>query len=137
MAAHRDVPDAVLHRLRRICVALPEVREEEAWAGTRWRIRTKTFAHVVMIDDGWPPAYARAARSDGPLVVLTFRAADAELDALTHTGPPFFKPPWFPDIVGLGIDDGTDWEEVAELVTESYRLLAPRKLAVQVGPARE
>ena len=90
-----------------------------------------------MIEDGWPPAYARAAGSDGPLVVLTFRAAGPELDALAHAGAPFFKPPWFADIVGMTIGDDTDWDEVAELVTESYRLLAPKKLGILVDPARE
>ena len=35
-----------------LCLALPEAYEEEAWVGTRWRIRTKTFAHVLMIDRG-------------------------------------------------------------------------------------
>ena len=137
MTQHRDVPPAIVDRLRALCLALPETLEEDAWAGIRWRIRTKTFAHVVMIDDGWPPAYARAAGSEGPLVVLTFRAAGPELDALVHTGAPFFKPPWFADIVGMAITDDVDWDEVTELVTESYRLLAPRKLAMLVDPAPE
>lgn len=137
MAEHREVPPEVVDRLRSICLALPEVREEDAWAGTRWRIRSKTFAHVVMVDGGWPPAYARAAGSDGPLVVLTFRSAGPELDALEHAGPPFFSPPWFPDLVGMALDAdaNVDWVEVAELVTESYRLLAPKKLGMLVDPA--
>jgi hypothetical protein len=29
-----------------------------------------------------------------------------------------------------------DWDEVAVVVTESYRLLAPAKLAAAVGPSR-
>jgi len=33
-----------------------------------------------------------------------------------------------PTVVGLVIDAHTDWSEVAELVTESYCLLAPKKL---------
>lgn len=132
MAARRDVPIPVLDRLRAVCLALPEVREEEAWAGTRWRVRTKTFAHAVMIDGGWPPAYARAAGDDGPLVVVTFRSSGPELDALAHAGAPFFKPPWFPDIVGSAVTDTTDWGEVAELLTESYRMLAPRALRMRL-----
>ena len=45
-------------------------------------------------------------------------------------GPPFFKPVWFRDIVGLVLPDdpaAVDWDEVTELVTESYRCwrLAP------------
>ena len=46
-------------------------------------------------------------------------------------GPPFFKPVWFRDIVGLVLPAdpaAVDWDEVAELVTESYRLLAPKRL---------
>jgi hypothetical protein len=112
---------------------LPEAREEQAWVGTRWRIRTKTFAHVVQIADGWPPAYADAAGSAGPLTVLTFRSTGDELDAFAHLGPPFFRPVWFPDIVGMAVDGETDWTEAGELVTDSYCLLAPRKLADRVA----
>lgn len=132
MAVRPEVPPATVARLRDICLDLPETREEQAWVGTRWRIRAKTFAHVVHIADGWPPAYAHAAGSDGPLSVLTFRAAGDELDAFAHLGPPFFRPVWFPDIVGLHIDESTNWAEVTELVIDSYCLLAPSKLAGQV-----
>jgi hypothetical protein len=117
-----------LDRVRAICLALPEAVEEQAWVGTRWVIRKKNFAHVVDIVGGHPPAYAEAAGSDDA-TVLTFRCPPDDLDALTHAGPPFFKPVWFPDIVGLHLTDATDWTEVAELVTDSYRLLAPKRLA--------
>ena len=63
--------------------------------------------------------------------MLTFRSSGEELDALTEIGPPFFKPVWFPNIVGLVLPadpSAVDWDEVAELVTESYRLLAPKRL---------
>ncbi len=66
--------------------------------------------------------------------MLTFRATGDELLALTHAGPPFYKPPWSPTIVGMVLDVDTDWTEVAELVTESYRACAPQKLAR--APAR-
>jgi predicted DNA-binding protein (MmcQ/YjbR family) len=132
MAERASVPERIVEELRAVCLALPETREELAWVGTRWRVRTKTFAHVVMIDDGWPPAYAQAAGSDGPLVVLTFRSAGAELEALTHAGHPYFKPVWFADIVGLAIEPQTSWSEVAELLTESYCNLAPQKLVDRV-----
>ena len=127
-----DVPAEIVTELRSICLGLPAAREEQAWVGTRWRVRTKTFAHVLAIDAGWPPAYARAAGSDGPLVVMTFRSAGEELAALSAAGPPFFKPVWFPDIVGMVLDDEPDWEEVAELLTESYCVLAPPALVAMV-----
>lgn len=132
MTAHVPVDAAVVAALRAVCAALPESYEEPAWVGTRWRIRTKTFAHVVAVADGRPAAYARALGHDGPATVVTFRSSGEELAALTASGPPFFKPPWWNDIVGVTIDGDTDCDEIAELVTESYCALAPKKLAETV-----
>ena len=84
---------------------------------------------MLVIADGWPPAYARAAATEGPTTVLMFRSAGPELAALLATGAPFFGTPWRADEVGVHLDASTDWEELAELVTESYCLLAPAKLA--------
>jgi hypothetical protein len=125
--------DDAIARLRTICLDLPEAYEEQAWVGTRWVIRRHTFAHVLAVDDGWPPAYARAAGSAGPLTVLTFVSAGAELEVLRGAGPPFFRPPWRRNLVGLVIGSAVDWDEVAELMTESYCVLAPRKLVRSVG----
>jgi hypothetical protein len=126
------VTPEIVAKLRSVCLGLPEAYEEPAWVGTRWRIRTRTFAHVLTVDAGWPPAYARAAGSDGPMTVLTFRSSGPELDALRHTGAPFFAPPWRADEVGMVLDQDIDWDEVAQLVTESYCLLAPKKLSDSV-----
>jgi hypothetical protein len=132
MVDRPEVDSATIAALRTACAGLPEAYEEAAWVGTRWRIRTRTFAHVVVIADGHPPAYARAAGTDGPVTVLTFRAAGPELAALSAAGPPFFAPVWFGDMVGLVLDETTDWDEVRELLVESYCKLAPKKLAEQV-----
>jgi hypothetical protein len=121
-------------RVRAVCLGLPEAHEELAWVGIRWRIRSRTFAHVLTIADGWPPAYAHAAGTEGPAQVLMFRSTGPELDALRHAGPPFFPTPWRPDEVGVHLTPDTDWAEVAELVTESYRLQAPKRLAERCPP---
>ena len=52
--------------------------------------------------------------------------------ALRAAGPPFFVPVWFPDILGLVLADPVDWTEVTELVTESYRHLAPKQLVARL-----
>ncbi|HEV2782546.1 MAG TPA: MmcQ/YjbR family DNA-binding protein [Actinophytocola sp.] len=129
---YADVPAEVLARLRPLCLGLPEAYEEQAWVGTRWRIRKRTFAHVLAIDSGYPPAYARAVPVDGPVTVMTFRSRGPELAVLANAGPPFYKPDWAPDVVGMVLDAGTDWTEVAELLTESYCVLAPKKLVALV-----
>ncbi len=135
MVVRLKVDSGIVERLRRLCLALPETREERAWVGTRWCVRAHPFAHVVAIDNAWPPAYAAAANSDGPLTVLTFRSSGPELVALANAGAPFFKPVWFSDIVGVALTHETDWTEIAELLTESYCCLAPRKLVAEVRRA--
>ena len=126
-------PGEVVAAVGAVCGALPETREEAAWVGTRWRVRSKTFAHVLTIDAGWPPAYARAAATDGPAMVLMFRSTGEELAALRVGSPPFFAPPWRADEVGLVLGDDIDWDEVRELLTESYCACAPAKLVALVA----
>ena len=132
MPDRAEVDPDVVARLRTICLGLPDANEEEAWVGTRWRVRGKTFAHVLAVADGWPPAYARAASTDGPALVLTFRSRGPELDALGEVGQPFFRPVWHPEAVGMTLGDDVDWDEVAELLTESYCTLAPPSLVARV-----
>ena len=96
--------------------------------GTRWSVRKRNFAHVLMIGEGWPPAYAKAAGSDGPLCVLTFRTRGPQFDPPSFKRLPFFRPMWFPNIMGMHLDSRTDWERVARLLIVSYRVLAPQKL---------
>lgn len=67
---------SILEKTRDVCLARPMVTEEEAWVGTRWSVRRKTFAHLVPVIDGWPPIYARVLGSSGPAFLLTFRTPD-------------------------------------------------------------
>jgi predicted DNA-binding protein (MmcQ/YjbR family) len=127
-----DVPDGVLGELSAICLALPEAYQETAWRGIRWRIRSRTFAHVLAIDEDEPSVYVRAAGPDGAATLLTFQCPADEIDALVRSGHPFFKPDWSPTIVGMVIEADVDWTEVTELLTESYCLLAPKKLVTLV-----
>jgi hypothetical protein len=128
-----DLPPKLLAKLRSICLRLPEAREEPAWVGIRWVIRKRNFAHVLEIDRGWPPAYARAAASDGPLIVVTFRTSDAMYTTFADAGQRFFQAEWGTrwgtHVVGMRLDGRVNWEEVELLLVESYRLLAPKRLA--------
>jgi hypothetical protein len=134
---HAEVAPEIVARLQLVCLDLPEAYEEAAWVGTRWLVRKKAFAHVLMIAGGWPPAYAKAARNDGPICVLTFRSPKPAVDAPRFQRDPFFRPVWFPNIVGMVIDARTDWYEVGALLTRSYCVLAPKKLAALVDAAPE
>ena len=67
--------------------------------------------------------------------MLTFRARGAELAALASAGYPYYHPGWGRDAVGMVLGDHVDWDEVAELLTESYCILAPKKLIAQARTA--
>ena len=117
MTEYADVPPGILAELRSACLDLPDAYEEQAWAGTRWRIRKRTFAHVRTFDS-----------AEAPLTVVTFRSSGPELDVLLGTGHPFFRPGWGTNVVGMVLGADVDWAEVGELMTESYCVMAPKKL---------
>ena len=125
--------DTIIERVGTICEAFPDAYRETAWLGMRWRIRAKTFAHVAPIENGSPPAYSAASGLTDDAIVVTFQSTGDELEVLTTIGLPYFKPTWSPTIVGLVLTGDTDFDEVAELLTESYCLQAPQKLAMQVS----
>lgn len=113
-----EVPDAMVRRLRAVLDELPECVEEDAWVGVRWRVGHATVAHVFGGED--------------QLFRVTFRAEPGEVMAFEHLGPPYFRVGWGGNAVGVLLDDDTDWDELAELVTDSYCLQAPQRLAARV-----
>ena len=60
--------------------------------------------------------------------VRTLCLALPEVTALLSIGHPFFASRAGRDRIRVLLTDDTDWEEIRELVTESYRILAPKKL---------
>lgn len=123
MPEYADVPDDVLAALRRICLGLPDAYEEQAWAGRRWCVRKRTFVHALTVE---------SPKHGGPVTVMSFRSSEPELGVLRNSGHPFFWPGWGTNVVGMVLEDGVDWNEVAELLTESYCIMAPKKLAALV-----
>jgi hypothetical protein len=127
-----DVSPEVLAELRSICLGLPETYEEPAWVGRRWCIRKKNFAHVFHADDTGPPSMARIAKALGAVTMVVFRSSGPELVALRNSGPPFFYAGWGRDVIAMALHDDTNWAEVSELLTESYCVMAPKKLQALV-----
>lgn len=120
MPKRPDVPEAYLARLRERLALLPECREEDAWTGVRWRVggSTATVAHIFGGED--------------QLFRIVFRAEPEEVMAFQHLGAPYFKGEWGGNVVGMLVDDDTDWDELEELLTDSYCLQAPQRLVDQV-----
>jgi hypothetical protein len=125
-----DVPPEIEDRLRAICGSLPDAYEEEAWVGVRWRVRKRTFAQACAVDPGDATSHAvKVLAPDEPLNVLTFRVPDDDVAGLVASGYPFYPLCWGTNVVGMVLGTATDWEEVEELLTDSYRIQAPKKLS--------
>jgi hypothetical protein len=113
--------DRRLIRLTEICAALPETTREYNGQHATFRVRNKTFAYFL--DDH---------HGDG-IVAVTCKAPWGETDLLIASDPDrFYKPAYIGPRgwVGLRLDRGSiDWAEVADLVTDSYLMTAPKRLA--------
>jgi predicted DNA-binding protein (MmcQ/YjbR family) len=115
-----SVQDAA-DRLREICLALPEAVEKPFGGHTApaYRVRDKLF--VMTSEDG---------------TTLTFKAGPGVQEALVSSAPDrFFVPKhvgskgW----VGARLDADHDWDEIAELIEDSYRLIAPKRLSARLS----
>ena len=110
-----------IERLRAICLALPEAVEKEAWGDPTFRVRDKIFA--------------MEKRGDGR-VSLWCKAPPGAQAVLVGADPArFFVPPYVGRMgwIGMRLDDGPDWEEVAALVRRSHGLVAPKRLRALPG----
>jgi predicted DNA-binding protein (MmcQ/YjbR family) len=128
MSTPLEIPQDVLERVRALCLALPEVtvRVDESRISARstaWSfdIRRRSFCLLVAV----------RAQTGKPVPRLVLRAHPRDREALVSIGHPYFAPRAghrHRDRIGVRLADDTDWEEIRDLVTESYRLLAPKKL---------
>jgi predicted DNA-binding protein (MmcQ/YjbR family) len=106
-----------IDRLRAICLVLPEAVEKEAWGDPTFRVREKIFA--------------MAKRGDGRVSVWCKAPPGSQMVLVGADPERFFIPPYVghKGWVGIRLDDAPDWSEVAQVVSQSYRLIAPKRLA--------
>jgi predicted DNA-binding protein (MmcQ/YjbR family) len=113
-----EADEGMFARVRALCVALPEATvHSDRWAH-KFTVSRRVFAYLFAIDDP----------QGEQIMVLVCRADPEERAALVQGGHPYFAPNSGTDRIGIVLDDETDWTEVAELVAESYRLNAPKRL---------
>jgi hypothetical protein len=121
------VIDEALERLAGICMALPEASREPSPSGwhTSFRVRGKVF--------GW---YLDDHHGDGRVAFCCKAAPGVQGELIAADPERFFSPAYLGSKgwvgVRLDLDSGVDWDEVDELARDSYRLIAPKRLAAQV-----
>lgn len=112
--------DDTVKRLRDICLALPEAAEKPFGGHTApaFRVREKLF--LMTSEDG---------------ETMTFKAGPGVQQALVSSAPErFFVPAYVGSKgwVGAHLDADHDWDEIAELIEDSYRMIAPKRLAARL-----
>ena len=121
------MPARPLTRLRRLCLALPEAHEVEAWGEPTFRVRNKLFA-----------MYAAATKHHGGgRPAVWFKAGPGNQELMVKAAPDrFFVPPYAGPSgwVGAWLDGRVDWSELEVLLGEAYRLVAPKRLISQLVP---
>lgn len=117
----------VLKRLSDICLSLPEAtmvagEETEWWA---FKVRDKNFVWFMNNHHG-----------DGRLALWCKAPPGAQAMLVAADSTRYFVPPYVGTRgwVGFRFDAGpVDWDDVRDLVEESYRLAAPKRLAAQLA----
>jgi hypothetical protein len=105
-----------LTKLRAICLALPEAVEGEGVGSPSFKVRDKIFAmHHPMNERA--SMWCKAPRGFQEMIV------NSEPER-------FFVPPYVGHNgwIGVWLDVELDWDHIAELVEESYRMTAPKRL---------
>jgi hypothetical protein len=115
--------DDLIHRLRTICLALPETTEQtEGSVGKPvFKVRGKIFAMQHPME-GRPSLWCKST--------FTFR------DMLVNSEPGhYFVPPYVGHHgwIGVRLDTDLDWDFVGHLVEQSYRITAPKKLSALIN----
>ena len=109
-----------LTRLRALALALPDASERQSWGDPTFRVKDKVFAMVKSM-------------ADRPSVWL--KAPEGAADLLIEAAPDrIFRPPYVghKGWVGLRLDASPDWAAVENSVRQSFRLIAPGKLAALI-----
>ena len=102
--------------LRQICLSFPEAVEKETWGHPTFRVNDKMFVACSTDDTAEP--------------TMTLKAPPGEQQLLLASSGRFFYPAYVgaKGWIGINLSDSTDWGEVRELVDDSYRLIAPKRL---------
>jgi len=120
---------ATLADVRRLAMALPEVTEKLSWGRVGWRVRDKGFVWDRPLGKADRAALGDAA-PDGE--ILGVRVTDeGEKSALIASEPDvFFTIPHFDGYPAVLFRlDLIEPDELAELVTDAWLLMAPKRLA--------
>jgi hypothetical protein len=119
---------AAERRLRALVADLPEVTERVSHGSVTFFVRGKrTLAYLS--DDH---------HGDGRLALIYPAPPGVQAEVLAADPERFFRPPYVGHRgwIGLRLDLDPDWDEVADVLEEAYRTVAPVTLVRQLDATR-
>ncbi|MBF6225344.1 MmcQ/YjbR family DNA-binding protein [Nocardia abscessus] len=110
-----------LARIRAICLELPESIERPSHGSPTFFVRTKTV-FTYYLEDGH--------REPGATIWCP-APVGVQAELIASEAARFFVPPYVGHRgwIGVRLDIAPDWDEVAEIVQDGYRLVAPKRLS--------
>lgn len=113
-----------LDRVRALCLALPETTERLSHGAPSFFVRGKT-TFVTYMDDH---------HGDGRLAIWCAAPPGVQATLVDEEPRRFFAPPYVGGRGWLGVrlDVDVDWAEVAGIVEDAFRVVAPRRLVARL-----
>lgn len=107
--------EKVLEKVRAICLALPETTETPTWGQPHFRVKDKIFAGCGL---------------HGEKQTIGCKLEMEHADFLVQNDPKFSRAPYVghKGWVSIDPDQVKDWNQIRDLLHESFRLIAPKKL---------
>jgi hypothetical protein len=115
-----DDSSPAIRRLRKICLALPEAFEKEAWGECTFRV---TGGSMFAMTDN---------HHHGSEHIAVWVKSPRDVQEILVSADPkrFFVPPYVgaKGWIGVRLDYKVDWDEIADIVKDGYALSAPKRL---------
>ena len=119
------MPPSPLAKVRKLALALPEAHEVEAWEAPTFRVKNKLFAMYSGLSN----------HAGGHRPSLWIKALAENQQLMIRSDPErFFLPPYVGKggWIGVWVDKGVDWDEVADLLGDAWRMTAPKTLLKRI-----
>jgi hypothetical protein len=117
-----------LTMVRALCLALPEATERTSHGEPSWFVRKSP--QFAMFSDH---------HHDDRVGFVAAAPAGAQQAWVAKDSTRFYVPPYFGGRgwIGIYLDVPQDWEDIADIVEDAYRTVAPKTLLTQLDAERQ
>lgn len=123
------MPPSALARVRKICRALPDAHEVEAWGEPTFRVKNKLFAMYASANNHHGARHNAVWVKSTPINQSFMLAANPK----RFFSPPYVGPGGW---IGVRLDGRVNWREIGELLRDAYELTLTKKKGRPRRPER-